>query len=113
MATFVEVDSIEKACKVIINLDLVAEFAPLREGGTAIFFLDSAGVGARSSMKVKDSYDQFKQFAMQTVSSEDIAKKIASLKPSKPVDEVKESKEEKLNTVKIPSFAKTKTTTTE
>jgi hypothetical protein len=82
MGMFVEVTSIDKDCSVIINMDLVAEIAPLMTGGCAIFFLDSAGVGAKSSMKVKDSYDQFKQFAMQTVSSDDIAKKIKSLKAS-------------------------------
>jgi len=80
MALFVEVESVEKNCKVILNLDEVIEIAPLRDGGCAIFFSDSAAVGGKTSIKVKDSYDQFKQFAMQTVSTDDIAKRIKSLK---------------------------------
>ena len=80
MSTFVEVDSIEKNCKVIVNLDSVMEIAPLVSGGCVIFFPDSAAVGGKNGMKVKDSYDQFKQFALQTVSSEDIARKIKGLK---------------------------------
>jgi hypothetical protein len=74
MSLFVEVESVEKDCKVIINLDSVAEIAPLVDGGCALFTTHG------SIMKVKDSYDQFKQFAMQTVSSADIAKKVKSLK---------------------------------
>jgi hypothetical protein len=76
---FIEVDSEEKGCKVIINLDSVLEIAPIRTGGTALFFADSAAVGGKTAMKVKDSYTMFKQFAMQTVSSDDIAKRIAKL----------------------------------
>jgi len=75
MALFVEVDSVEKNCKIILNLDEVVEIAPLREGGCAIFFSDGAGMNSKSAMKVKNSYDDFKQFAMQTVSSDDIAKR--------------------------------------
>jgi hypothetical protein len=80
MALFIEVESVEKNCKVILNLDEVIEIAPLRDGGCALFISDSAAVGGKTSIKVRDSYDQFKQFAMQTVSSEDIAKRIKSLK---------------------------------
>jgi hypothetical protein len=69
------VNSIEKGCPVIINMDQIVEIAPLREGGCAIFFTDAGGVGARVSMKVTDKYEQFKQFVMQTVSADDIAKK--------------------------------------
>ena len=75
MALFVEVDSAEKNCKVILNLDEVVEIAPLKDGGCAIFFADGAGMNSKSAMKVKNNYDEFKQFAMQTVSSEDIAKR--------------------------------------
>lgn len=74
MALFVEVDSVEKGCKVIINLDEVVEIAPLVGGGCALFFTDSAAVNGKSAYKVKDNYDQFKQFAMQTVSADDIAR---------------------------------------
>jgi hypothetical protein len=85
MSLFVEVDSVEKGCPVIINLDQVAEIAPLREGGCALFFTDSAGTGAKSSVKVKNSYDSFKQFAMQTVTAEDIQRRIDNIQKSNPL----------------------------
>jgi hypothetical protein len=75
MALFVEVNSVEKQCPVIINLDHIVEIAPLASGGCALFTTDGAGMNSRSSMKVEDSYEQFKQFAMQTVSAEDIARR--------------------------------------
>lgn len=75
MALFVEVNSVEKQCKVIINLDHIVEIAPLVEGGCALFTTDGAGMNSRSALKVSDNYDQFKQFAMQTVSADDIAKR--------------------------------------
>lgn len=74
MALFVEVESVEKQCKVIINLDSVSEITPLLDGGCILYFSD------KGPYKVKDSYAQFKQFAMETVSSDDIAKKVKSLK---------------------------------
>lgn len=77
MALFVEVDSLDKGCPVIINLEHVSEIAPLLEGGCALFMTDSTG---KTSMRVSNSYELFKQFAMQTVSSDDIAEKIAKLK---------------------------------
>jgi hypothetical protein len=80
MSLFVEVESVERSCKVIINLDDVVEIAPLVEGGCALFFGDSAAVGGKTSYKVKDSYDAFKQFAMETVSAADVAAKVKSLK---------------------------------
>lgn len=80
MSLFVEVDSVEKGCPVIINMDEVVEIAPLREGGCAIFFTDAGGVGARTSLRVKNNYDAFKQFVMQTVSADDIAKRFPSKK---------------------------------
>jgi hypothetical protein len=80
MSLFVEVESVDKNCKVIINLDEVVEIAPLIEGGCALFFADNAGTNSKSAIKVKDSYDQFKQFVMQTVTAEDISKKVKSIK---------------------------------
>jgi len=77
MSTFVEVNSVEKGCPVIINLDQVVEIAPLSAGGCALFCNDGTG---KYDIKVTDSYDLFRQFAMQTVSSEDIQNKIKSLK---------------------------------
>jgi len=75
MAIFVEVDSVEKDCKTIINLDSVIEIAPLAAGGCVLFFADTAAVNGKSAYNVKDSYEQFKQFALQTVSADDIAKR--------------------------------------
>lgn len=74
MSLFVELESVDKDCKVIMNLDGVTEIAPLAQGGCALFLNDGR------IYKVKDSYDQFKQFAMETVSADDIAKKVKALK---------------------------------
>lgn len=76
MSLFVEIDSIEKGCKVIVNLDTVIEIAPLSQGGCALFLNDGR------IYKVKDSYELFKQFAMQTVTAEDIAKRFPKKKES-------------------------------
>lgn len=84
MSLFVEVESVEKDCKVIINLDCVGEIAPLAVGGCALF------LNTGSIMKVKDSYDLFKQFAMQTVSSSDIEKQVKALKGKSKEKEVLE-----------------------
>jgi hypothetical protein len=82
MSLFIEVDSIEKGCKVIINLDEVLEIAPLAAGGCALFF--ATATGNKVSFKVRDSYELFKQFVLQTVSVDDIAKKVKNLKASTP-----------------------------
>lgn len=76
MALFVEVDSTDKGCKVILNMDEVMEVAPMATGGCHLFLSDGR------IFKVKDSYTLFQQFAMQTVSSDDISKRIKSLKKS-------------------------------
>lgn len=93
MSTFIEVDSVEKSCKVIINLDSVIEIAPLAAGGCALFFADSAATNGKSSYLVKDSYEQFKQFAMTTVTAEDIAKRFP-----------KKDKKETTEKIEIPKF---------
>ncbi|CAB4133142.1 hypothetical protein UFOVP250_47 [uncultured Caudovirales phage] len=80
MSTFVEVNSVEKGCPVIINLDHVIEIVPLKAGGCSVFYADSAAVGGKTDIKVTDSYLAFKQFALETVSAEDIAKKVKKLK---------------------------------
>jgi len=80
MSTFIEVNSVDKKCPVIINLDMVMEIAPLKDGGTTLFFSDSAAVGGKTAYTVTDSYSQFQQFALQTVGADDIAKKIKALK---------------------------------
>jgi hypothetical protein len=74
MALFVEVNSTDKGCKVILNMDEVMEVAPMATGGCHLFLSDGR------IYKVKDAYPLFQQFAMQTVSSEDVAAKVKSLK---------------------------------
>ena len=74
MSTFVEVQSVEKECPVIINLDEVIEIAPLATGGCALFFADAAAANGKTSYKVKDSYDMFKQFAITPISVADVAR---------------------------------------
>jgi len=96
MSLFVEVNSIEKGCPVIINLDHIIEIAPLASGGCALFTLDGAGMNSKNAMRVSDSYDLFKQFAMQTVTVEDIAKRFP--KAETPV------KVKKNVTLEIPKF---------
>ena len=76
---FVEVNSIDKGCPVIINLDQVIEIAPLAAGGCQIYFSYDGDMGTRE-MRVSDSYTQFKQFAMQTVSAEDIQARVDKIK---------------------------------
>ena len=77
---FVEVDSAEKGCKVIIDLEKIIEIAPLITGGCALFFQKDPMIDpARLAMNVKNDYSEFKQFVVQTVSSADIAKRIESL----------------------------------
>jgi hypothetical protein len=88
MSLFVEVNDVEKNCKVIINIDCVMEIAPLVKGGCEVFFPDSAAVAGKRVMRVKDSYELFKQFAMQQVSSEDLDKKIRSLKKVGAIPEI-------------------------
>jgi hypothetical protein len=86
MGLFVEVQSVDKGCDVIINLDEVLEIAPLAAGGCVLFFADQSSPGGKTSYKVKDSYEQFRQFAIQPVSAEDIAKRFPSKKANKPVE---------------------------
>jgi len=81
MSLFVEVDSVEKGCPIIINLDNVLEIAPLRTGGCTVFFADAASVNGKHAMKVLNDYSDFKQFVLQRVSSEDIAKTIDRITP--------------------------------
>jgi len=84
MSLFVEVNSIEKGCPVIINLDHIIEIAPLASGGCALFTLDGAGMNSKNAMKVSDNYELFKQFAMQTVTVEDIARRFPKVEAPAP-----------------------------
>jgi len=93
---FVEVNSIEKGCPVIVNLEHVTEIAPLATGGCVLFTQDAAGVNARTSIRVTDNFDMFKQFAMQTVSSDDIAKRFPKAKAASQSNQDSELKIPKL-----------------
>ncbi len=86
MSLFVEVDSIEKGCPVIVNLDQVVEIAPLVDGGCAIFFTDGAGMNSKSAMRVSNEYSEFKQFVLQTVSAKDIEQRFPTKKKTAAVD---------------------------
>lgn len=106
MALFVEATSVDKQCKVILNLDHVIEIAPLVSGGCAIFMADGAGMNSKTSMKVVEDYENFKQFAMQTVTAEDITKRFP--KKEKPTSVVKPQEEGKGVEVDIPVFGASK-----
>lgn len=82
MALFVEVSSIDKRCNVIINLDHIVEIAPLKEGGCALFMTDGAGMNSKTSIRVSNTYELFKQFAMQTVSADDIERRFPKNVPA-------------------------------
>jgi len=101
MSLFVEVNSVEKGCPVIVNLDHIIEIAPLASGGCALFTIDGAGMNSKNAMRVTDSYDQFKQFAMQTVTAEDIARRFP--KVSAPA-EAPAKKTKKSEDIEIPKF---------
>jgi hypothetical protein len=101
MSLFVEVNSVEKSCPVIINLDHIIEIAPLATGGCALFTLDGAGMNSKNAMRVTDSYEQFKQFAMQTVSVEDIARRFPKVTAP---DESPSKKTKKPEELDIPKF---------
>ena len=77
MGLKVEVSSVEKACSVIIDLDAVIEIAPLRDGGCSLFFSRDPMI---APMNIKNDYTEFKQFVIQTVSTDDIAKRIQALR---------------------------------
>jgi len=77
MGLKVEVFSKDKDCLCIIDLDAVIEVAPLSSGGCALFFDRNPSI---APMYVTNAYAEFKQFVVQTISSDDIAKRVQSLK---------------------------------
>lgn len=105
--TFVEVTSIApKLCKLIVNLDNIIEIAPLVSGGCVLYFGAQEAGGPRT-MTVTDSYSQFLQFAMQTVSSDDIARKFPKAK--KEINTIKTQSESDVGVeFDIPSFGTSK-----
>lgn len=78
MTMFVEVNSVDKKCPIIVNLEHIVEIAPLVNGGCALFMAD--GHGGQVDMKVTNDYNEFKQFVLQTVSAADIEKKFGKTK---------------------------------
>ena len=75
MSTFVEVNSVApKNCKLIVNLDNIIEIAPLVAGGCVLYF-SAMEAGSPRTMTVADNYSAFMQFAMSTVTAEDISKR--------------------------------------
>jgi hypothetical protein len=97
MAMFIEVNSVEKNCPVIINLDHVVEVAPLVQGGCELSMLHSTGMNAKTTFRVTNDYNEFSQFVMQTVSAADIAKRFP--KAEAPAVKVKKNGE-----LEIPKF---------
>lgn len=98
MAYFVEVNDIDKGCPVIINMDAVMEIAPINSpAGCEITFLEqddvdalrrekiltAAAVRGRRVMRVSEPYTLFKQFVIQQVSAEDIARVNGRIKETK------------------------------
>lgn len=79
MSMMIKVESTEKGCPVIINLDHVVEIAPWAQGGCAIRFL-SDGSGTVREIVVKNEFTEFEQFVLQTVTSETVSKKVQELK---------------------------------
>jgi len=97
MAMFIEVNSVEKNCPVIINLDHVVEVAPLFNGGCELSMLHSSGMNSKTSFRVTNEYNEFMQFVMQTVSADDIAKRF-------PKAETLVHKTKKNGDLEIPKF---------
>jgi hypothetical protein len=80
MGMFIKVFSTEKQCDTLINLDLVVEIAPLKDGTVNLFFPDSGAAGGKIVYNVRNAWPLFEQFAIMPVSSDDVAKRVASLK---------------------------------
>jgi hypothetical protein len=71
MAILIECKDLDDNHPVIVNLDQVFKIVPIVSGtkeGSFIYFING------QLQKVADKYDQLKQFAIQPVSADDIAK---------------------------------------
>jgi hypothetical protein len=79
MSLFAEVYDLGKGCPVVVNLEHVVEITPLRSGGCEIAFSDSASVGGKRVINVRDNYDMFKQLAMTIVTPEAMSDRIAAI----------------------------------
>lgn len=78
----VEVNSVQKGCRVLVNLEDIVEIAPLVSGGCVLYF-NALEAGVMKTMTVLENYNMFKQFAMQTVTAESIEKRFPK-KPATP-----------------------------
>ena len=79
----IKVQSREKQCDVIINLDHVIEISPLRDGGCAIRLTYDGDVTPKTGyreIQVDNKFSEFEQFVLQTVTSESVSKKVQELK---------------------------------
>lgn len=103
MSTFVKVDSVEKGCPVIINLDHVVEIAPWSQGGCAIRFVND-GSGSVREVVVKNDFKEFNQFVLETVTTEHISKKVKELKKMQENLGDKESIPLKSGSDEVPTF---------
>jgi hypothetical protein len=108
MSLFVEVTDNDKNCPIIINLDHVVQIAPLKTGGCALFVVEGGGVNAKGDVRVKEDYSVFKQFAMQTVTTEDIARRFPKV-TDKPLGEPREFVKQE-DELEIPTIGKPKVT---
>jgi hypothetical protein len=105
MALFVEVTSVEKNCPIIVNLDHIVEIAPLTAGGCMLYWDNDSGMAnARPSVQVKEGFDQFKQFAMQTVTADDIARRFPKVSASPQEAVTPAPKTKKAAPVEIPKL---------
>ena len=93
MATFIEVNSLDKMCPVIVNLDTIVEIAPLASGGCILFINDGMGTNNKQGIRVSDDYKLFKQFAMETVTAEDISRRFPTKKKEEKKSELNSSLE--------------------
>ena len=79
MSLFAELFDLGKNCPVIINLEHVVEVTPLRTGGCEVAFSDSASVGGKRVINVKDDFSMFQQLAMTIVTPDAMATRIAAI----------------------------------
>lgn len=74
----IEVNSVEKNCPVIINLDHVLEIAPLAAGGCMVKMVYDGGKNPRD-FRVSNEYKEFKQFVLETVTTSQVSNKVKEL----------------------------------
>lgn len=102
MSLFVRATSIERDCPILVNLDLVVEICPIADG-SVLFFVNTDAVPlkvpgsgpipkiydiGRTGIKVKESFEQFGQFAMETISAKAMAEKIDKIDKATKTDKL-------------------------